>query len=78
MEGIGMGGLILGILYRRRYFPEAFVWHVFYSLAKALCVLMQGGVNKPRQGWKEILHLDLKPPNSCVLSFPLALQTPRR
>ena len=46
-------------------FPEHFLWHIFHNIATALCYCAQGGVGpQPKEGWEEIVHSDLKPPNS--------------
>lgn len=53
--------------------PEAFIWHVFYSVANALCYCRHG-TNKPHSGarelrWDRIIHGDLKQDN-IVLAAP--------
>lgn len=46
-------------------FPEAFIWHIFYSIANALCYCALGWNESPERavGWEEIVHGDLKPGN---------------
>ncbi len=51
----------------RLIFPEAFIWHIFYSIVNALCYCRYG-TNAPNphraiQGWDQIVHADLKPEN---------------
>ncbi|KAL8734085.1 MAG: hypothetical protein Q9181_003330 [Wetmoreana brouardii] len=45
--------------------PEAFVWHVFWSLANALCHCRHGTNQSAntRPGWDTIIHGDIKPAN---------------
>lgn len=46
--------------------PEAFLWHTFLSLARALRMMHFGtspGEDPPEQ-WKSYLHCDIKPDNS--------------
>ncbi|KAL8731046.1 MAG: hypothetical protein Q9166_003697 [cf. Caloplaca sp. 2 TL-2023] len=45
--------------------PEAFVWHVFWSAANALCYCRHGTAesSKTIPGWDPIVHLDVKPAN---------------
>ena len=45
--------------------PEAFLWHLFHSIAAAICYNAHGatdGTVKP--GWVPIVHRDIKPENS--------------
>lgn len=57
-----------------QHLPEHFVWHVFHSLALALCTLFENPrvdwytKKKLRKNWG-IVHLDLKPANVC-LGYP--------
>lgn len=61
--------------------PEAFVWHVFYSIANALCYCRYGTNKGPSPGesrWDHIIHGDLKqdnvllaaPDNDCHRLYP--------
>ncbi|KAL8739999.1 MAG: hypothetical protein Q9190_007250 [Brigantiaea leucoxantha] len=52
-------------------FPEAFVWHVFWSMASALCYCYHGHNRSDvtRPGWDHIIHGDVKPAN-MLLSAP--------
>ncbi|SLM33581.1 Serine/threonine/dual specificity protein kinase, catalytic domain [Lasallia pustulata] len=51
-------------------FPEAFMWHIFQSVATAICYCARGTTDdEPRPGWTEIVHKDLKP-NNIFLSPP--------
>ncbi len=47
--------------------PEAFVWHVFFSLVRALVYLRTGSTHpheiRPARGWAPLLHRDIKPLN---------------
>ena len=51
----------------RLIFPEAFLWHIFYSMANALCYCRHGtndvDAHAPVQGWDQIVHGDFKPEN---------------
>lgn len=49
-------------------FPEAFLWHVFRSLATALtyCALGHTASAERLPDWEEIVHCDLKPGNILV------------
>jgi len=44
-----------------RTFPEAFIWHVFFSLAKALVHLDHG--SDPDRDWNWVVHQDIWPAN---------------
>lgn len=47
-----------------RYLPELFLWHVFDSLATALCALdFKDDPHFRRMALVHILHLDVKPQN---------------
>lgn len=53
--------------------PEAFIWHVFYGVANALCYCRHG-TNKPHSRareprWDRIIHGDLKEDN-ILLAAP--------
>lgn len=48
--------------------PEAFLWHVFHSMANALCYCCYG-TNEPsyhKRGWDSIVHMDIKPENMLL------------
>ncbi|KZF18948.1 kinase-like protein [Xylona heveae TC161] len=48
----------------RLMIPEAFMWHVFNSLATALCYLAHGRADGSRDpSWEAIIHGDIKPEN---------------
>lgn len=51
----------------RFVFPEAFIWHVFHSIANALCYCRHGTntVHSPLHGpgWDQIIHADLNSRN---------------
>jgi serine/threonine protein kinase len=50
--------------------PEPFLWHVFHSIANAVCYNAYGntdGTLKP--GWVPIVHRDIKPDNSESLQI---------
>lgn len=52
--------------------PEAFVWHVFYSIANALCYCRYGTNKVPstdESRWENIIHGDLKQDN-VLLAAP--------
>lgn len=53
--------------------PEAFVWHVFYSVANALCFCAHGTNRHPSRTdesrWDPIVHADLKEDN-ILLAAP--------
>ena len=55
----------------RLIFPEAFLWHVFRSVATAICYWARGTTDdEPIPGWQEIIHRDLKPANSqCTYTW---------
>ncbi|KAI4246374.1 MAG: hypothetical protein L6R40_002042 [Gallowayella cf. fulva] len=57
----------LQTFYRRNQLllPEAFIWHVFWSAASALCYCRHGTKSSPntRVGWDPITHMDVKPAN---------------
>ncbi|KAI9729361.1 MAG: hypothetical protein M1834_006884 [Cirrosporium novae-zelandiae] len=50
--------------------PELFIWHTFYSIANALCFMRYGQNTrkKTKEGWEQILHLDLKMENIFLFS----------
>ncbi|KAI9757664.1 MAG: hypothetical protein M1815_000311 [Lichina confinis] len=52
---------------RRHVIPEAFVWHSFHCLMKALTYLRYGFQDgrdfAPVDGWKPVFHRDIKPGN---------------
>lgn len=53
---------------RRQRLPEAFIWHVFKSMAKALAYLHYGinefnPSHEDERNWNFVLHRDLKPHN---------------
>ncbi|KAI9845162.1 MAG: hypothetical protein M1837_005047 [Sclerophora amabilis] len=53
----------------RPYITEAFLWHTFHSLLKALVYLHNGAAGEllaPRPGWRSVLHKDIKPSNVFV------------
>ena len=63
------------------YIPEAFLWHVFESLASALAYIHHGvmgddlrnpSVPKHQEEWPLILHRDIKPENIFLQSLPLS------
>ncbi|KAL9043659.1 MAG: hypothetical protein Q9214_003161 [Letrouitia sp. 1 TL-2023] len=45
--------------------PEAFIWHVFWSVANALCYCSYGHnkSDRARPEWDQIVHGDIKPEN---------------
>ncbi|KAI9761004.1 MAG: hypothetical protein M1835_000068, partial [Candelina submexicana] len=44
----------------RLFIPEAFIWHVFYSLVKVLCYCENGSLDPDRkEGWDSIVHLNM-------------------
>jgi serine/threonine protein kinase len=47
--------------------PEAFVWHVFFSLVRALVYLRTGSTHpdevRSARGWTPLIHRDIKPDN---------------
>lgn len=48
--------------------PEGFLWHIFHSMANALCYCCYG-TNKPsayKPGWDSIVHMDIKPENMLL------------
>lgn len=49
----------------RLVLPEAFLWHVFWSGANALCYCRHGTTNSPEtiEGWDPMTHMDIKPTN---------------
>lgn len=50
--------------------PEAFLWHVFHSLATVICYHAYGTTDgQPTRNWNEIVHRDIKPLN-ILLSDP--------
>ncbi|KAI9818741.1 MAG: hypothetical protein M1826_001329 [Phylliscum demangeonii] len=55
----------------RLCFPEHFLWHVYSSLAKALCFCKYGtddGTTLPN--WDEIVHFDIKGENVMLCTAP--------
>ncbi|KAI9828882.1 MAG: hypothetical protein M1819_006497 [Sarea resinae] len=80
-DGGDLHGLIRQYRARTAVVPEAFVWHVFLQLAKALAYLHSGIVfdegdecataRYPLETWHAVLHRDLKPAN-ILLSLPAA------
>ncbi|KAL8833139.1 MAG: hypothetical protein Q9170_004471 [Blastenia crenularia] len=50
--------------------PEAFIWHVFWSVANALCYCRHGTdqSGKTIPGWHTIIHGDVKPSNILLTS----------
>ena len=54
--------------------PEAFLWHIFHSMANALCYCCYG-TNEPasvKTGWDSIVHMDIKPENMLLARPDLA------
>ena len=61
-----------------RFFPESFIWHVFYGLANAVFDLRYGRyyfpelerrtTEKPNSADCEIVHFDIKPQNGKCAS----------
>ncbi|KAL8682006.1 MAG: hypothetical protein Q9186_001882 [Xanthomendoza sp. 1 TL-2023] len=51
--------------------PEAFIWHVFWSAASALCYCRHGTKKSANTiaGWDPITHMDVKDPN-ILLTHP--------
>ena len=52
----------------RKYFPEHFLWETFFYLAEA-ALAMRFGPSERNDEWdydKEIVHRDIKPPNSML------------
>ncbi|SMQ45537.1 unnamed protein product [Zymoseptoria tritici ST99CH_3D7] len=43
--------------------PEPFIWYCFMNLAKSAIIMEQGSIQAPIEGWKEVVHRDLKPGN---------------
>ncbi|CAD6588225.1 MAG: hypothetical protein ASARMPRED_003435 [Alectoria sarmentosa] len=53
---------------QRLILPEAFLWHVFHSMANALCYCCYG-TNNPsshKRGWDGIVHMDIKGENMLL------------
>ncbi|KAL8815914.1 MAG: hypothetical protein Q9223_005005 [Gallowayella weberi] len=50
---------------RKLVIPEAFIWHVFWSAASALCYCRHGTDQSANtiEGWDPITHMDVKPGN---------------
>ncbi len=49
----------------RRHIPEAFIWYLFYGLAKGLVAMEQGPFNEPGDPTGAFMaHRDMKPTNS--------------
>ncbi|KAF2817661.1 kinase-like protein [Mytilinidion resinicola] len=47
--------------------PERWIWHCFYAIVDA-CLVMRDGVKEPKkEGWREIIHCDLKPQNILLI-----------
>ncbi|KAL8926998.1 MAG: hypothetical protein Q9208_002543 [Pyrenodesmia sp. 3 TL-2023] len=60
----------IGLFYRTRQLllPEAFLWHIFWSMANALCYCRHGTnqSDKTMPGWDTIVHGDVKPANMLL------------
>ncbi|KAL8904129.1 MAG: hypothetical protein Q9207_003480 [Kuettlingeria erythrocarpa] len=60
----------IGLFYRTRQLllPEAFLWHVFRSVANALCYCRHGTneSDQTRPDWDTIVHGDVKPMNMLL------------
>lgn len=52
----------------RLVLPEGFLWHVFYSLANAICYcdLGQNTSAERKADWEEVVHMDIKPANVLI------------
>ena len=70
-------------LWRSLVFPEAFIWHMFYCMANALCYCRYGTNDLKsgllaKRGWDQIYHQDIKndnvlmtaPDNECHRLYP--------
>ncbi|KAI4102649.1 MAG: hypothetical protein L6R37_004305 [Teloschistes peruensis] len=60
---------------RRRYVPEAFIWHIFVQLASATAYLHTGCDRSspdqpPPRLWQPIVHRDIKPDNVFLHHTP--------
>ncbi|KAI9830210.1 MAG: hypothetical protein M1826_005012 [Phylliscum demangeonii] len=52
-------------------FPEPFLWHLYTSLAKAICFCKYGSDDgTTKSGWEEIVHSDIKPANGLAFTVP--------
>lgn len=60
----------IGLFYRTRQLllPEAFLWHIFWSIANALCYCRHGTnqSDKTMPDWDTIVHGDVKPANMLL------------
>lgn len=64
-EHIDLSFIVHFYKHRQLLLPEAFIWHIFWSTASALCYCRHGSntSGETRVGWDTIVHGDLKPGN---------------
>ncbi|KAL9596689.1 MAG: hypothetical protein Q9179_004527 [Wetmoreana sp. 5 TL-2023] len=59
-----LDGLITKYRIRKQYFPEEFIWEVFYHMAKACASMARGPTPRDRKSTKTTyVHRDIKPGN---------------
>lgn len=52
--------------------PEPLIWHFFESLVNAGLIMQQGHATQLQPGWREVVHMDIKPANVFIGPHPTA------
>lgn len=63
---LGNGNMLIILSSESITLPEAFLWHIFHSMANAVCYNAYGSAKREERPhrWSPIIHHDLKGPNS--------------
>lgn len=66
LDLLGKGNVLIILSSEVITLPEAFLWHVFHSMANAVCHNAYGSAKREERPhrWSPIIHHDIKGPNS--------------